>query len=90
MDLDLPELSVIVDIYEDIKDGNVFKEGDNFFLPLKMDKKTTQILMEIVEISENHKSIGDLFSKAMMKYLEESISKSLIEQAKQNVEENRN
>ena len=57
---------------------------------IKDKAEAERILKELVEISQNHESIGDLFSKAMMKYLEESISKSLIERAKQNVEENRN
>jgi len=89
-DLNIPNLSELIEIYKNVISGNVFEADNNFFLPLKMDEPTTQILKELVEISKNHESIGDLFSKAMMKYLEESISKSLIEQARQNVEENRN
>ena len=89
-DLNIPNLSKLIEIYNNVIGGNVFDVGTNFFLPLKMDEQTTQILKELVEISQNHETIGDLFSKAMMKYLEESISKSLIDKAKQNAEENRN
>ena len=89
-DLQFPYLSELVEIHNNIVGGNVFEIENNFFLPLKMDEQTTQILMELVEISPNHKSIGDLFSKAIMKYLEEGVSKGLIKKARQNVEENRN
>ena len=89
-DLDLPELPVIVDIYENIEDGNVFELDNSLILPFKLNREDTQIFKELVKISPNIESMGDLFSKALMKYFEESVSKSLIEQARQNVEENRN
>ena len=89
-DLNLPNLSELIKIYKNVIGGNVFGVENNFFLPLKMDEQTTQILMKLVEISPNHESIGELFSKAIMKYLEEGVSKALIKQARQNVEENRN
>jgi len=89
-DLDLPELPVIVDIYENIKDGNVFELDNIFILPFKLNRKDTQIFKELVKISPNIESMGDLFSKALEKYFEESISEGLIEQARQKGDENQN
>ena len=89
-DLDLPELPVIVDIYENVKDGNVFDLDNSFILPFKLNRKDTQIFKELVKISPNIESMGDLFSKALMKYFEESVSKGLIDQAKQKGDENQN
>jgi hypothetical protein len=89
-DLDLPELPVIVDIYENIKDGNVFELDNISILPFKLNRKDTQIFKELVKISPNIESMGDLFSKALEKYFEESISEGLIEQARQKGDENQN
>ncbi|QEE16735.2 hypothetical protein DSAG12_02565 [Promethearchaeum syntrophicum] len=87
--LELPNLSNLIKIYENIIDGNIFEAKNDFFLPLKMDEYSTQILKELVKISPHLESIGDLFSKALEKYLEESVTEGLIDQAKQIVEENR-
>ncbi len=88
--LNLPDLSKIVGVYENIIDGKVFELDNSFILPFKLDRKDTQILKELVKIGPNFESIGNLFSEALDKYLEESVSDSLIKQAKQKVEENQN
>ena len=84
-DLNIPDISDLHDIYQNVVGGNIFQVQNNYILPLSMDEQTTKILKQLVRISPNHESIGDLFSKAMMKYLKESISKDLINQAIQNL-----
>lgn len=86
----IPDVSELHKLYQKVMSGNVFKLENNYILPLNMDERITQILMQLVKKSSNLESIGDLFSKALMKYLKESVSEGLIDQAKQKVEENRN
>ena len=85
--LNIPDIADLHEIYQNVIAGNIFQLENNYILPLSMDEQTTKILMQLVKISPNHKSIGDLFSQAMMKYLKESISKDKIDQAIQNLNE---
>ncbi len=84
--LNIPHISDLHDLYQKVIFGNVFEVENNYILPLNMDEQTTKILMQLISISPKYKSIGDLFSQAMMKYLKESISKDLIGQAIQNLD----
>ena len=84
--LNIPNISDLHDLYKKVMLGNVFEVENNYILPLNMDEQTTKILMQLISISPKYKSIGDLFSQAMTKYLKESISKDLIGQAIQKLD----
>ena len=86
--LNIPNISDLHDMYQNIMFGNVFEVENRYILPLNMDEQTTKILMQLINISPKYKSIGDLFSQAIMKYLKESISKDLIGKAIQNLNKN--
>ena len=88
-ELKIPHLEDLHDLYRKVVlFGDIFKVENNFVLPLKLDEKTTKILLQIIRLSPNFKSIGDLFSKAVMKYLEEEIPQDLVIKAMQNLEGN--
>ena len=88
--LNIPHISDLHDLYQKVMFGNVFEVENNYILPLNMDEQTTKILMQLINISPKFESMGDLFSKAIMKYLKESISKDLIGKAIQNLTKNQN
>ncbi|MHA1719530.1 MAG: hypothetical protein ACTSXK_08405 [Promethearchaeota archaeon] len=89
IDLKIPHLEDLHDLYRKVVlFGEIFEVENNFVLPLKLDEKTTKILMQLVQLSSDLKSVGDLFSKAIMRYLESNVPRELIIKAIQNINEN--
>jgi hypothetical protein len=75
-------------IFEDLghlSEGRIIEFENEVILPLKMDKSTAFLLREIVDHSPQFKTLGDLFSTAILTYLNENVSPKLIKDAKSRI-----
>ncbi len=70
-----PSISELLTSYQRIKEGEMIHTEEETILPLYLSKDQAEILEILVEKNDNFKSVGDLFSQALMTFLKNSITR---------------
>lgn len=80
-DVPHPDINDLLNSYGKIQKGELIFTEDDAILPLYLPSDQAHILQSLVEFSEEYRSVGDLFSKALMDFLKNNIPKEILIQA---------
>lgn len=85
-----PSIDELLTSYQRIKEGEMIHTEEETILPLYLSKDQAEILEILVEKNDNFKSVGDLFSQALMTFLKNSITRENLLEAIETAREHKN